>query len=103
MRNEIMKKGTSDPRFIDLVDLKERRIKPLISLRIKDMPEIDIIGELIKEDDIDYFYVSNLYLAIPVQNPGDPNVSLGLRIYWVMRSARYWVKLCLIACLKKKE
>ena len=69
-----------NPRVIDIKDLKERRIKPLISLRLDKMPEIDIIGELVLDDEENYLlHVSNLFLAIPVQNQGDTNISLGLR------------------------
>jgi hypothetical protein len=77
---------SKDPRLIDVEDLKSRRIKPLISIRLLKMPELDIIGELI-EDTKNFLYASNLYLAIPVQNPGESNISLGLRP-WSMTASK---------------
>jgi hypothetical protein len=76
-----------DPRNIDVNELKERRIKPLISFRLKQMPEIDIIAELIEDNFLDYLTVSNLYLAIPIQSPNDGSISLGLRP-WSMTATK---------------
>lgn len=76
-----------DPRKINVQELKERRVKPLISIRLRDMPEIDIIAELIEDSDYQFLTVSNLYLAIPVQNQGDSAISLGLRP-WSMTATK---------------
>jgi hypothetical protein len=73
-----MTEEKKDPRSIDLDKLKLRSIKSLISFRINQLPEVDLIGEIISDND-EYLEVTNPFLALPVQNPGSNAISLGLR------------------------
>lgn len=81
----------SDPRTINVDRLKEDFLKPLISIRLKDLSDVDIIAELVKDcPDIDsnYLEIKNPYLLLPIQDPSNPAFIKILPRPWNMTAAK---------------
>jgi len=65
-------------RKINVEELRLQSIKPLIYLKVKTQPELDMIA-VIAEDLDDMIMVSNPFLVIPIQDPQTQRLGIMLR------------------------
>lgn len=85
----------SDPRTINVKSLKENSLKPLVSIRLKDLSDVDLVAELITDysdnvanPNLNYIEIKNPYLLLPVQDPTNPSFIKILPRPWNMTAAK---------------
>lgn len=65
-------------RKINVEELRLNSVKPLIYLKFKYQPEIDMVSVIVEDND-DSITISNPFLVIPIQDPNTQRLGLMLR------------------------